>query len=455
MSSFVIGFLIGGAPFWRYNLEHGFASFKMFTAASGGDSWEHFAGMVLESVPILLGAKQFWSEEDLYPGATVIVLVALAVFLISVVFMRAGPLLRLFKLQVDTKKPVEIFLLVAGCCVVIFSLSSFGYLYRAPRYLLPIYIPFFVVLGWWLARLHHIAPLACNIIIPLVLAHNLYSNFPKFHAAVPGEPHVFDGQRVSKDHSELLEWLEQRGISAVRTNYWIGYRLAFESDGRIKFRTFFEPRQERIEEYQRAIPEQQLDQTPLILVPAQAPLVELALRKRGKSFQTAEASGYKIIYAITDQIHNAASSCLDLTVTASDSSESATAALDGDLATRWGSGRPQSQGMEFQINFSSPTILAEMAIRLGDFRTDYPRELEIQVIDSSGAARVVCDLECYRALRYLSDGSENIHLADFGAAPIKAVRLIQTGSDPVFDWSIAELELRCLSQETGKPGVVR
>lgn len=51
----------------------------------------------------------------------------------------------------------------------------------------------------------------------------------------------------------------------IRTNYWIGYRLAFETEERVRFVVFQEPGQVRLPDY-----EEQGRNSPVIIDPLRA-----------------------------------------------------------------------------------------------------------------------------------------------------------------------------------------
>ncbi len=122
------------------------------------------------------------------------------------------------------------------------------------------------------------------------------------------------------------------------------------------------------------------------------------------------------------------------------------AAVDGRLETRWSTGRPQRPGDFMRVDLPAPTMLAGVDLELGSFTTDYPRDLAVEVAREDGswtrlAAEVVLDGPLvWAGTHVLRDGVERIALR-FAPTRTSAVRLVQTGEDPVFDWSVAELHL--------------
>jgi hypothetical protein len=106
-------------------------------------------------------------------------------------------------------------------------------------------------------------------------------------------------------------------------------------------------------------------------------------------------------------------------------------ALDNNPYTRWSSLEPQKPGMWFQYDLGETRPLSQ--IRLNNDRSprDYPRGYVVKVsVDGDGWSTV--------AEKALNDQPLNLV---FPSRPVRFIRIEQTGSDPVFWWSIHELEL--------------
>ena len=116
------------------------------------------------------------------------------------------------------------------------------------------------------------------------------------------------------------------------------------------------------------------------------------------------------------------------------------AALDGDLATRWGSAHPQSPDMEVRVDLSPPRELAAVEIDSGQWHTDAARALSIWVTSEEGKLVRVASPADIAALRYYQPGETPLRVP-FAPRVAKEIVLRQEGRDPVFDWSIAELRL--------------
>ncbi len=428
----LIGFFVGGLPFWIYNFQHRFISFGMFKRATLNESLEHLWGVFDLSIPILFGAKRFWHEQAVSGiGVPILYLVLAIVFFL--LFLRRR------------NYGVNLLLLFVSAAILIFALSSFGYLVQAPRYLLPIYVGVYllcgVVLGQlWTDRKRFAASALSLIILLLNLSSSYWGGI-----AIAGEPFVFDQQRVAHDHSDLIQWLDREGYKFVRTNYWIGYRLAFETHERIKFRLFQAPHQIRIKSYEEASEALDDSSLPFVLVPAQAKRVKNALNGLGYDFRESIVSEYSIIDRIRPKFGKGEKFPNNRLIATSEFRPDDTQlALDSNLETRWGTGAPQRDGMSFTISISgtnnSSQVLAGFEYSLGGWYHDYPRGLRIERELSEGSIERLCEVSNYDDLRYLLDG-ESRFSCYFTPKPSRRLILTQTGSDPIFDWSIAEISL--------------
>ena len=249
---------------------------------------------------------------------------------------------------------------------------------------------------------------------------------------------MFDGERVSRDHTELNRTLESLNLPLVRTNYWIGYRLAFETNERVKFLVLQEPRQVRIPEYQKLPPGVTQDEVPLLLVPGERALFVGALNTLGYTFQEKSVSGYVLVYDIKRPKMNLQPiSPAAIESVKGSGSLDAKAAVDGSESTRWATGAPQSKSQSYEVTFSEPQSLASIRYSLGGWPQDYPRGLQIEVEDSAGKSTTVLASSDYPKLAAFFTGSDL--QVWFPPVTAQRVRFIQAGTHPILDWSIAEL----------------
>lgn len=435
-----MSFFLGSAPFWFYNLKNNLISFQMYGSSTGKEVLEHTAGLFSTALPILLGAKHFWELESSYPYSTTVAYIVYGSIFAFFIASRWRQLLGLLRGGVDWTSPIEIAPLVVVFSCWVFVVSTYGWLVQAPRYLLPLYVPLFLLCGYVAALFGRRRRWLAYALTGVLLVLNLLSAYAGGRA-VPGEPVVFKGQRVSRDHTEILRTLSALGITKVRTNYWIGYRLAFETAESVTFLMFGAPHQVRLPQYEVGREPTSYNRTPIVAVPAEAAIVRDVLRILGYVYSEATVSGYVLFYDIreTERTRPLLNPWDGVRVSGWGSRD-CSAAIDGDGATRWGTGAHQSQGQSFRIDFPTARRVAGLSYDLGAFLHDYPRGLRIEVEGPSGTRRTVLDEVGYeRVLFYLR---ENRGITLFWPSEeIRSLILTQTKSDPVFDWSIAELYL--------------
>jgi hypothetical protein len=436
----LFAFLIGGLPFWWYNFTHEFASFGMFKRASSGDVLSYVGGLFSTALPMLFGAKRFWQAEDVFPGATALAYTLYGLMVLSYLVLRARHIAGLSVLKVDTKKPLELFSLFVLGSLCTFVFSSFGWLYEAPRYLLPLYVGLFILVGFvleqWYQRMRGVGIISFAILLGLSLSSSYLGG-----RAIPGEPLVHQGERVAKDHTELLNWLTQNKVSWIRTNYWIGYRVAFETQESVRFLTYQDPQYERIESYRQETSAFDPSSFPLVLVPSQGEAVSRALTLMGYQFHAERLSGYDVISEIQPSQRNLLPVSREAFSAESNPQKlAASLAVDGSVATRWGTGEPQRPGQEFTLRLTKPLPLRAIAFEMAAWPHDFARGLSIELELPSGERRPLFDPEGWGPIRYYIERTTRFDFL-FPATEVQAVHFKQLGSDPIFDWTLAEVWL--------------
>lgn len=454
----VLSFIIGSLPFWYANLflEPRFATFTelLGRAAPGEGSFsKHLLGFFTESLPILVGAARFWSDAEVFDGAKLFfALLYLLLFVLFSAFFFSSAQDKNSKTArlVAYGLFVSFFLVMA----VIFSASSFGWLSRAPRYLLPLYSVLFCVCGIGIYQLRLMfhrrgfirsGDLACYTVLTVLLGSGVVSNFHQGTWYRPGEPVTFQDDRVATDHSELYRWLSTKGYTHIFTNYWIGYRVAFETAERVTFSRYGEPRDLRIPRYENKdeaiLPKDRV----YVTGPKEALVLEARLVGQGFTYKTSSASGYQLIYDIEPVVERG--EVLPLTpamLSATHKSELLPLILDGDERTRWGSGQPQAPGMAIEISFTQPTLISGLDLDYGEFLHDAARGLQISGMNPDGSWAELFKLsQAAWYTHYFKDNGQEVNHCEFYLKPrsLLKLRLEQVGSHPVFDWSVANIQV--------------
>lgn len=428
----ISAFLVGGTGFWLYNIANGFPSLAMFESVGSSGFLEQLGGVLSRALPALMGARRFWHTTEIFPGATIVVCCLLTIFTYLSVALRKDKFFLSKKGVVAFDLNVFLFL---SCCII-FASSSYGWLVSAPRYLLPIYVPLFVLTG---VGVHFLAgrsrlgglSLGCFVII-----FNIWCLFAG-GKAIPGQPLVFGRGRVPIDNKLPIRELLSRDIRKVRATYWVGYRLAFESQEHISFVMIGSPYKVRIPDYELCDDPNIL---PLLLVKREAKVVVPALSRLGYSFKREQVGEYVLVSEISSLFGNA--ELLDkhgMRSTSNVSSQlSPQLAIDGDDTTRWGTGQPQSKGQELTIDFSSDHRISGVVIRQGQWKEDFPRSLSVRLVSKSGSVSEVLSGRESEGVHFLHPRSD--FAIRFPTQSVSGVKLLQNGTHNVFDWSIAEVD---------------
>jgi 4-amino-4-deoxy-L-arabinose transferase-like glycosyltransferase len=433
-------FLIGSAPFWIHNLNHDFASFGIFNVSK--DVTKNIQGLFGEALPIILGARRFWTVNDVFTYGTLTVYLLYGSLLIFLLYSlkHFGNAQKGYLQWFGQKQSVVLFLLLCVLSILsIFCVSAFGSLSTAPRYLLPLYPPLCTLIAFSLVHCSQLIKISLVSVLLLVNAASYYYK----DKALPGEPFVVNEDRVMKEHNELITWLKEKDIKYIRTNYWIGYRLAFETKEAVTFSMFGNPQTVRIAEYEKRDALEKAV-TPLLVTDSVFVEVRSALQNMGYSFKTHHVKDYTIFYDIAApydvaglvQIPNS-----KIELSSSDSEKDLKNILDNRIETRWGSGKNQQKGMFLKVTFKEPFHIKAIDYAIGHWITDSPRKLSITCRDQSGDSKELLSIEQISTIRQFFEYENKDMLIYFKDTICRELIFNQDGEDPVFDWSIAELRL--------------
>ncbi|HEX2039542.1 MAG TPA: glycosyltransferase family 39 protein [Acidimicrobiales bacterium] len=201
--------VVGAAPWLLFQLRYGLVSLTPSPLPPGvaGSYADHLETFATKGFPMALGLRMPWSELWV-PGGRVLYAVALVALLVGLAWRRAPVLLWLG-------------LLVFPLFHAVSTMS--GYVGEG-RYLV-YYVPF-VALALAAVVRHRLALPVLVVAAALLTVHTVETVDRAPPMAAPDRP-------IPDRLGPLVEDLEARGLTAAYAEYWLAYRLMFESDERI------------------------------------------------------------------------------------------------------------------------------------------------------------------------------------------------------------------------------
>lgn len=326
-----LGGLIGMAPLLGYNLTHGFATFRRFVGprALDKDDWNifetHLAGTGL---PHILGSRVRW---DMFRSFTpeplpVIVGILFALALLALAIEALRRLVRASGGERFSGSPSAFLTTFFLGVVFLYLRSDFGEYY--PRYLFSAFPMICLLLGWWIARVWRSSPPLGALLLTPFLLQNILGNWrvDPFYFSQP--VHYVERATLLPQRSDaLIAWLKQEGLTRLHCDYWIGYALALESSEEI----VSECDRDRYPPYRDAVLE---SSRPAFLFHNHDASIDLYRYIFGTQlgYRLKELLPYVVFYPEKEFVPRAR-----WRASASQDSENALAAIDGDLSyfSRW------------------------------------------------------------------------------------------------------------------------
>lgn len=129
-------------------------------------------------------------------------------------------------------------------------------------------------------------------------------------------------------------------------------------------------------------------------------------------------------------------------ILASVGSPTAPLAVDGSLATRWTTERPQRPGDTITLDVGAVQPVAGVRLHLGRSRSDYPRGWQVELSTDGERWEKVAQGDADRLpLSMFLPPQQSLFEISFPATPGRFVRLTSTATHPSLYWSVHELEV--------------
>lgn len=215
------GFALGTFPWLVHNVTNNWRSITETLATPHGDYSDHLTGAIRNGIPAILGLRAPWTQQwVLTPwlgrAVYVLVLAGLLVLAYRVVFVRTE------------RTGKQLLVLIALAYPFIFSWSSQAWHVNEPRYFF-LLAPIVVILA--VSAIRKWTPqLFVTAVCVAVLSSTAGLSFAGAGNATFGmAPNV----PLGEDISPLIEALDDNGVLHIYANYWIAYRVVYETDERI------------------------------------------------------------------------------------------------------------------------------------------------------------------------------------------------------------------------------
>jgi hypothetical protein len=249
--AFLVGFLLGSLPWWIENLRIGWLSLRTHEAATlpFREAALQFFRFFTVGVPALFGGRSFYSAAQNFPGASLVAWTIYGVVIAATIarIVRGGTRRKqATDSSPDTPETPTLLLLLLLLLSMQVVTSFSDRTYKAdPRFLFPAYVPFSLLFGYWIVRLGRKFGWKIAASAGLAVA--------AFHAVGLARTEGQEHWSTTGSLAPLVRALEERGLHDVYTGYWTAYRLAFESEERIRPGIFGIEAADRYPEYTRAV----------------------------------------------------------------------------------------------------------------------------------------------------------------------------------------------------------
>jgi 4-amino-4-deoxy-L-arabinose transferase-like glycosyltransferase len=210
-----LGFFVGAAPWLAWNATNDWLSLRVRPDAGVESGYlERLIDTVTVVLPTWLGLRVPYSLDWLVGEGLGAAVFILAVLGFAYALVRWPPRLR-------------VLLATVALFPFAVALSPFAYYVDTPRYVVAIAPAIALLLGALLARHRTLAVAGITIAVALSVAGLVRLERDGLH--VIGH----DRGGIPKDITPLIALLERERVDRVLADYWIAYRITFESDERV------------------------------------------------------------------------------------------------------------------------------------------------------------------------------------------------------------------------------
>jgi 4-amino-4-deoxy-L-arabinose transferase-like glycosyltransferase len=208
--------LLGASPWIVWNLRHDFGSFS--THITTRSSYPHRVRLFFSPLlPMLLGLRSLYAQEPVLSAA----FVDLVLFALLVAFAYGAYRSR--------RRDTGVLYVIVLAFPFIYSLTRAAIVTDEPRYLLQLSPVLALLLGQAVSVRRHVRAASVVVVAAvLTLSGVTLAKADSWRDVHPRDPAI-----APRDIQPVLHMLDDAGIDRVYAQYWVAYRIDFETDERI------------------------------------------------------------------------------------------------------------------------------------------------------------------------------------------------------------------------------
>lgn len=454
------GFVLGGLPLIVYNVIHNFATFRdVGRTTSWAKSWILLQVLFGHTLDFLIGTKVMYfgdnAKFEILPHVLGIAVTAIWIIGMAIAILApARTYFPLFRLSLKKVDATIMLVVMAVAAIFLFCRGDRSASHNV-RYVLPIVSVLPVLFAAGLDRILIRSRVVFGILLAVVMTGQVWGNVTL--ARLWSDPVVVERDIYLPDTTELRGYLLAHDIHHAYANYWITYRVTFESREQIVF----------AEPYNQRFPGKPVKFLDEVQAATNVAYVYVTERRDGFSAEEFEEAMNQIGVTCTKtnitsftvfhsfRMPDMANGVMwrelphdGWTVTATTNEDKAIQAIDGDPWTRWCLGRSQVPGGALSVDLGTTQLVGCLRIDLGAWPMDFPRGYRIRTSLDGATWTTVSEHTPIRwnlfwrdvQPAFLSQKGDYLTLS-FPAVEARHVQIEQTGTNDRFDWSVAELRV--------------
>jgi hypothetical protein len=457
------GFVLGSLPLLIYNVMNGFATFRdVGGTTTWAHSWALLQVLFRHTLHFLIGTKvmYFGDSAKFIPMPTGLEWAVAAIWILGLALALA-PLVRLVTAgNPGAASPRR---LVGGTIMLVVMAGAAIFLFcrgdrsasQNVRYVLPIVSALPVLLAAGLDRILTWSRLAFGLLLAVLLAGQVWGNLTL--ARIWSDPVMVERDIHLPDTTPVRQYLADRGIHEAYANYWIAYRITFESGETIVC----------AEPYNQRFPGKPVKFLETVQAATNVAYVYVTARDQGFSADEfvetmaqlgiactrTNVASFTVFHSFQAPGEEGLSRWAELprtnwTVTATVNGGQAGAMLDANPWTRWSLGSVQKVGAKVKVDMGDVQNVGRLRIELGAWPTDFPRGYRIRTSVDGKTWSIASERGPLRwnlfwhehHPAFISQKGDYLTLP-FPVTVARYVEIELTGVSQRFDWSIAELRL--------------